>query len=538
MAQDVGREGELLRPGGYGYTTSGSSSLGGSTSTSTTSNQPDKYKHTGIIPSDGGTVLVSETTFTAKDGYNYKATPTIEMTNLVYGGYDYSNFYQAKIVPTLTNGAISSFKAQVFYTPPQDGLLFPDPPDFEDFNHTAIIDFKMKPNSVKLTNTITHVVHNNYLTHDSQTVPLEVFGTPGAQYNIQITKQESITSNNITTDGYYDFNNGVFQSLENAGTFTNTIASNSKNTYFINLPYASSDTRYDVIITSAGASLATPVPTGHGDSSMIQYGLKTMTLRPLTYTSDFATMPDALSIQRHPDVDGLSYNAGNKTGPVYAVGGNGNVSGTKIILTRIDPNIKEGMYVLGLSPTATSSPHGIKVVNINKDVVVLSSAWAVPDETELKFQIPDTSIIPFDFTVHGSGKSLYVTGDGRQPVISDVGGIDWEVNKEAVGKARGSSIVVDSSGIVPKMTVSGEGIQDGTTVTAVPTSNSVTLSKPVTVETGANLTFSGKNGDTKILNIHAYDYDGGIRILGLLRMGNLGEDATASIYIDNFIKTV
>ena len=38
MAQDVGREGELLRPGGYGYTTSGSSSLGGSTSTSTTSN--------------------------------------------------------------------------------------------------------------------------------------------------------------------------------------------------------------------------------------------------------------------------------------------------------------------------------------------------------------------------------------------------------------------------------------------------------------------------------------------------------------------
>ena len=50
--------------------------------TTTTQSGLTSLKNIGTTPCADGSVLISETTYTAKDGYNYKDTPVINMLNL------------------------------------------------------------------------------------------------------------------------------------------------------------------------------------------------------------------------------------------------------------------------------------------------------------------------------------------------------------------------------------------------------------------------------------------------------------------------
>ena len=525
------------------------------------------YSNTGTVP-DNKTTMVSETIFTANDGFNYKSTPTVTMQNTVTGAYDYSKSYSTQIIPTYDNGKVVSFKAQIFYTPPQDPFLVVDPINFNNLGHTASINYELQRTVNESSNAITHISYEDEIDRFSKEISITVYGTIGAEYDIQVTKQTSTTSIVPAADGYYDFVDTTFTTRNVNSKQRGVIEANGSSIHFIKIPYVSSKTRYDIVLTSVnGYTLQSKVPTAYGDASIIQYGLNKLTLTPVTYdNTSLLTIPDGVEITRPARMPNREPSITN-TRPVFAEAGNGNSSSTTLRLKNPNKNIHAGMHVFGMG----TGTHGITVSEIYRDnIIVLSSAAAVPDNTSLRFETPNGSLTTFDFTIKPALGSIglsidYIYKDpdsgnvvqGRQPIVSDVVGFDdVAVNTSATSTGSTGVKISSTDLIVPGMVVQGgkgtanksgiKGLELKTvSVSSVTDADDIVLDLPVTLESGTALEFLNPNNQVEVVDIQAKEANGNIVIQGTLKLteinevyidGTLQSTATAFVNLDNFIK--
>ena len=252
-------------------------------------------------------------------------------------------------------------------------------------------------------------------------------------------------------------------------------------------------------------------------------------------------MPSALSIKKPARSGDLEW-GGQFSLPVYALAGNSSTSTTDLILEKQNDKIKPGMWITGLGATSTTSSHGITASNVFKELVTLSSAFIVPNNTVVRFDRRSVNIIPFDFTVFGvSGKSTYLI---RQPEVEDIGGFNT-VAATSHNKSNGKALVLKrddvykgTDGVVPGMRVEGVGVPEGTTVVTVASDRSLVLNKEISVPADTQISFSTDNTNIEVIDIQAYIADGGVKVRGLLEVNEVSATATASIYVDNFIKVV
>ena len=498
----------------------------------------------------GGLTMVAETVFTAKSGYCYKPTPTITMHNLIQGGYDYSNYYSTKVVPTYINNRIISFKAQIFYDPPEDKFLFPDPSLFSSFDHLAFVDYEIKLAEDAVTNTITHVSYREDLSRYNQETMIVVYGTVGAKYNIRVPEFSWSSNDWVATDNFYDFKQNTFAVSSADSINTGTIGADGKNIHFIKIPYYTTNAgshvfnsrrgkRYDIVLTSvAGSTIHTNAPSINGDASIIQYGLQQLNIETASYTSTMTAKEDAVQLPK--PVPNVKIPITIKK-PVFVKAGNSDTSNTIVTLNAEHLDLKEGMRMFNIGNTSGKT---ITVSKIQKTKLTSSTAVAIPDNTEIRFE-ENIDLHDVTLTVYPStGKTLYLT---RQPTVDDVGGF-----KDIVVLANGAvdastTVTLDSTaGITPGMIVTGEGISDSVTVYVSSITNATTLVVDTTISVAddTRLKFVGVNNNIEVVDIQADVFDGGVRIKSTLKVNEINDvyigetlqaDAKGLIYIDNFI---
>ena len=498
----------------------------------------------------GGLTMVAETTFTAKSGYCYKPTPTVTMHNLIQGGYDYTNYYSAKIVPTFTDNRITSFKAQVFYDPPEDKFLFPDPNLFSSFDHLAFVDYEIKLAEDALTNTITHVSYKENLTRYNQETMVVVYGNVGTKYNIRIPEFSWFQNDWTVTNNFYDFKLNTFAALNADSINTGTIGSDGKNIHYIKIPYYKTNAgshvfnsrrgkRYDIVLNNyAGSTIHSNAPSVNGDASIIQYGLQQLNIETASYTSTMTAKEDAIQLPKA--VPGVKTPITIKK-PVFFKAGNSDTSNTVVTLNDEHLDLKEGMRMFNIGSTSGNT---ITVSKIQGKKLTTSTAIAVPDNTEVRFE-ENVDLHDVTLTVYPSGgKTLYIT---RQPTVDDIGGFKNTVVLANGAVNASTTVILDSTaGIVPGMIVTGEGILDTTTIYVSSITNATTLvvNKAITVADDTRLTFTGVNNNIEVIDIQADVFDGGVRIKSTLKVNEINDvfigetlqaDAKGLIYVDNFL---
>ena len=519
--------------------------------TPATNGTPAVVTHIGTV-SDNTTTKVAEINFTANSGYHYTNTPSITMMGTTHGGYDYSNAYTTNIETTVSSNRITAFNAQVFYTPPQDTNLLPDPPDMINLSHIANINYNLRQTPTAVTNTITHASYSTKLGPNSTITPIYVYGIEDTQYKIQVVEMSSTTSNvPASSNAYYNFDTNLFAAFSDKSFQSGTIGSDGKNTHWIQLPNVTTTTRYDIVISSvASSTIGTNAPSKFGDASITQYGTATLTIKPVAFTAEKfpEDMPADVTVSKVINFESSKNHSWGKSRParrLHGVVDGATSSSTTVKLTKPNPKIMGGMYVLGLGTGA----HGVTVTKVLRETITLSAAQTIADGTTLRFIEQAGNVYPFSFTIDDGSRTFTITSSGRQPDKGDValGGVKTILTNGAVNSS--ATVVLDSSvGVIPGMTVEGEGIPDDVTVSAIAgtsstystrnhSSTTITLSEAVTVADNTSLTFSNSN-NVKLLDIEAtLNGDNQCLVKGLIQVDSLGESANGYVYVENFINS-
>jgi len=520
--------------------TSAPTGLGNSVVDNGVSSGTTKNLHSGTV-TDNVSTKIAEISFTASSGYKYEGWG-LSFNNLTNGGVDYSSQYNYTITPTTSTAGTTKLVYKIYYTPGQTNGLSPDPPSLCELNHIAQFQFVLRQNET-FTNKITRVSYPAEISHIAQEVPVTVRGASGSEYTIRITQHSDPVKNTIAK--YYDFTENEFETLANitsAGNsqnLTTTVGSSGLTTHHILIPgTTTAKVRYDIVLSAgSGVTLASGVPTNFEDASITQYGINTVTLQPKTHnhTSNFGAMPSAVTIKA-PIEYGEKTFGGLRRVNFVETGGNGGSSGTTITLTKENPKIQPGMYVLG-----TGITYGVTVSSVRKRTVTISTACSVANGTTLTFERNTSAIIAFDFTVTPTeGRTLSISsGVGRQPTASDVGGFDNRLLQTNGVVTESATVVLDDTdGAVAGMTVTGTGVASDTTVSSVTNATTLVLSKTNTIADNESLSFYSNHSGIKVIDISAVMSGSNTKVQGLLHVGGLGNSETATaahIYIDNFI---
>ena len=523
--------------------------------------------HSGNIIGNGST-MIAETTFTAKDNYCYKSTPTITMHNLVQGGYDYSNHYNTKIVPTYINGRITSFKAQIFYNPPQDKFLFPDPELFSSFDHLAFVDYELKAIEEQQENLITHVSFPSELSRFNQETSVIVYGTVGAKYNIRIREfawSAALHGGWYNTGNVYDFKQDTFATPSGDSIGTGTIGANGENIHFVKIPHYTTNTsgiynslkgkRYDIVLESVeGSTIHANAPTLEEDASIIQYGIELLNIETPAgvytgYSGNFAGKERAIQLPRV--IPGFKNPRGHAN-PVFVKAGNSNTSSTTVTLDNEHLDVKAGTRVFNIGNTNGNT---IKVSKVQGNKLTLSSATAIPNDTQIRLE-EDKNLIDISMTIYPTGaargKTVFLT---RQPTADDIGGFKDVAVLADGAVADSKTVVLDSTqGIVPGMIVTGEGIPDNKTISVYSITNDTTLVLDIAISILDNtrLKFASVNNKVEVLDTQARIFDGGVTVTATLKVREINpvyifsetkgkrllqDFAIGILYVDNFITT-
>ena len=521
--------------------------------------------HQGVVQSNT-TTLISRHTFTAASGYVYDTMPTVTFTNLFsYAGLGsdaYDGAYTANIIPTYVANSnnLSSFIVEISYTPPNDPEILhseAENPTLDDhckLGHRAWVDFSVASTTINkiADNTITRVDIPTTAPYYGGSIPISVYGTSGAKYRISVQKKTSLTDAATVNSGYYNWPNAQFSTVDVSGEnnqLVGTIGTNGRSRHVIKLPEVTSDTRYDVyldnVTTGTRATLASSIPTADGDASITQYGTRTATFAPTTYSaSSYGTLPANVTITRPYRYDGDKY-ASTIYYETKVTSGPASSASTRLILqktkaaTRKMQGIKAGQYVIG-----SGVPHNTTVVNIKENIVTLSAAATVAAGTVLKFVKANSSVKPFSFAIveNSGGDDLRVTAG--KILENHVGGLSGSVTHIVNGGRTNSTIVLDNTvGIYAGMSVNGDNIPEGTVVSSVTNATTIVLDRSVTVTDDQPLGFAGT--DYANPGIHIIDMQLNITgtptvatISGYLKVDNVDNTITHPIYIDNIINIV
>ena len=196
---------------------------------------------------------------------------------------DLNNNYVIEFLESL---GLTSHWIEVFYTPPQDPSLNPDPPQLCKFPHKIEIHYELLQPQAGLTNTITNVSHKPIANAFASETPITVSGTSGATYNVGVTQATSLT--NATAAQHYNFTNKAFQS-GSTNTGTVTIPASGFNVHNIILPRnTGGKKRFDITVTKVGETVLSSAVTNSnvaGNAKIIQEGIATLTVS--TYYNTF-----------------------------------------------------------------------------------------------------------------------------------------------------------------------------------------------------------------------------------------------------------
>ena len=525
----------------YGATINRAEEQPGSSSTPTR----QLYQSSTLL--DGGWSHVAKVTFAASAGYYYDDVPSLSVssTNINQPGFDYTSHYSTVIDGATydSSGRLTGFSVNINYEPPPNAPLNPDPAHLCKLHHRFIINSTLNAIPTLPTNQITTLNFSSTATNMPVSTPISVSGTVGASYTIQVTKQQSLTSNTIaTSNGYYNFTHNIFQdNSTNSGT--QTIGANGFNIHNITLgKNTGSKRRFDIIVAAAGSpasTLATGVPDAHGEASIIQEGIGTLTIQTFTHTiSNFGSMSNTTTTMP----TGIS----KTPRTVKTQGGTAGISTTNLVLTQPTAGITPGMIITSNTGTI---PHNTTVVAIDDDNinVTASQALSLTDGRHVTFNANDNTIKQFEFTVTpGEGKTLGINTFVEVPTNSVA--ISNSVTATTTGSHNSGVTTLNLAadpgvtGIITGMifTFAGAertvtGITSGSTLTFTPATEA-TVAAPV------EITFekAQEGADTVLrqIDVQADGNDGltgNIIIKGAIEVSSIPNDDTINIELDNFI---
>ena len=519
--------------------------------------QPNSV-HQGSVPNNA-TTEVARLKFTAINSTYYLATPSLDFTSLG----DYGDYYSSVYVPTFdqVTGAIMSFVVKVYYTPPQDAGLYPDPYseaiEMCQLSHRFNVRYVLKPIQVAEVNHVSSVAFQSAVSANGGASPITVEGIPSTKFILQVQKNESLTSPQAaSSSGFFNFSLNKWVDSPPQNRFSIESNSTIKKVH-VNYESTIVDLRYDITLQSVeGSTLATGVPTVGDPGQVTQYGYNDATIKPNSLqVAQFAAFPTKIISRKKLVTGGVN----STSRSVFAVGGNGGSSSTKVVLqTPVPLNVAPGQIVtVRNTVNASIIPHNTTVVNLRGTVLTLSAAAAIPDGTDIRFDNNDVSLEAFDFTITAdTGRNIAPIADKDMRTI--VSGISSRVSKVGGGSSgttvgftsgTGPTATADGIAIGAKMTgaeVAGDTDSDGnvfTIVTAVNTlANTITVAhSQVSALTGVSLTFS--NSDTFTANdgvelidaqISAVDVNN-VKLQGYFKIKRLDATGTIALNIDKII---
>ena len=383
---------------------------GSTTSANIDLSDPTINSHTGSVENEVSTKVV-EIQFTAATGKYYMGgatAPSVAFENL--GGYTDSYIGQITDIAYSQPNHIETFKAKVFYTPPQDSSLLIDEDVMANLGHKAVVNYQMKSDPVPGDiYDITNVVHPSNIAYGAVTGIVKVYGVSGSEYKVFVQKKVSTTSDTTASaGGYYNFATSSFQdaTAHKAGT----ISSGGLTLHTVVLPTVAADTRYDVTIEAVNsATLGTQVPTAAGDATMIHLGVRQLTIKPVVATAGDWGNPLPTLVFSRPAPYAGSPTQSTRGETISTVGGintKGATSSTKLVVTGSYKRIKHGMILMSAFNGAdVTIPPGITVTDIRRDNITLSGVCTIPTGTKLQF-VDASGLIPFSLTVPASGRNI------------------------------------------------------------------------------------------------------------------------------------
>jgi hypothetical protein len=290
-----------------------------------------------------------------------------------------------------------------------------------NLGHKAVVNYQMKSDPVPDDiYDITNVVHPGNIAYGAVTGIVKVYGVSGSEYKIYVQKKASTTSGTTaTTGGYYNFATSSFQDLtaHKAGT----IGSGGLTLHTVILPTVAADTRYDVTIEAVNsATLSTQVPTAAGDATMIHFGVRQLTIKPVVATAgDWGTLP-TLVFSRPASYTGSATQStrGETVSTVGGINTKETPSSAKLVITGSYKRIKHGMILMSaFNGAEVIIPPGITVTGIRRDNITLSGACTIPTGTKLQF-VDASGLIPFSLTVPASRNVVLKTGIDYRASVS------------------------------------------------------------------------------------------------------------------------
>ena len=524
---------------------------------------PTINSHAGSVEV-GITTQVAKITFTAAANHYYMGGSTAPSIDFVVSE-GYESAFDSVISDQVYSqpNHITSFVANIFYTPPSNSDLLQSESDQTLLGHKAIVNYVMKDISVAGdTDDITGITYPIGLDHGPNTATIKVFGKAEATYDIYVEKKTAIDSNfTSTSGGYYNFDTSLFQDAMINGE--GTIGSDGLASHSISMPPATSDTRYDIrLVAREGAtagSLATmssSVPTSTGDAKIIHYGLRTLTVTPVVGTSaNFESPLPTVAISRPAIHAGSVVNA-TRPEKQFIKGGTGGVSSTTLTLTEGFKHVKTGMLLL--NPFGGNGiPSDTKVTKVRRKIITLSQACTISNDTDLTIVDRSQGLVPFSVTIApGSGKTFGLKSDVNFP--ASMSGTGSQVITKVDGTQNKSQIKVDSvRGIKSGMKATGTGITadpaygyarvntidrtpypvtNFTTTQDLADNTVLTYSWPQDDPTLDEYDASGGNNVfVRPHHVQASLVDGKLKVEGYLTADEITRDDTLDIHIEDYV---
>lgn len=505
-------------------------------------------EHDGTV-NEGEANLIAHYSFAATGDSFYNGGsqyPSVTFSNVG----EYAPYYSYTTTPTFTNGNLVSFVVKIYYTPPTSPpYLSVDPPNMCTLGHMARIGASIFTPDSGLSD-VRSVSYESNVGAEGGVKTITVRGSKGSKYKLLVEKKQGLTNPiTATTGGYYNFVTNVFVDDE-AGAI-GTIPSSGFVDHLVSFPRVTSDTRYDITIDgnvgSESYTVDDRVPTIAGDASITQYGVRTLTIQPVTQTaSDFGVLP-SLDVIRPARYDNDSFLA-PPVQKIKAVGTTNNVSSTRLILDKANERITENMFVIDKSSN-TSIPHGTTVSSIVGDLIILSAACTIPNNTDLTFVTNNSSIVSFSLTVPaGTGKTLTIntsTDVASTVPTSSVSFIpDVAQSDDTVIKPSTTTYTsVEQFELVSRVNIGDIVTGDQVTVANLKVQATDTTALTVTLdqsdlgaENSKRLSFSGATLDNASI-IHATTAlsSGNLVVSGYIHLVDINESVNLPIFIDNLV---
>ena len=504
-------------------------------------NNRTEKKLTGTVP-NGVTSVIATITFSASTGYYFVGGfngANFNIPNYNNGVYDQA--YSVVKGLGYSYGLINEISYLVYYTPP---LGFDDSVDVMGnticaLQHSLSINTIVPQIPVVAENTISSLSYTSDVTHVSGSENIQVFGAKDTAYLISVKKKTN-TASDITaaSNGHYNFTTRLFQTAE--APFRGKVGKYGVTSHSVLLPSTATEERYDItlsgLVDGEQATLASGVPVNAGDAKIIKHGIDTLTIKPITYSSNFDTLPSDVTISKPVRFKNDGYQSGEYVAFTVA-GGTGGTSSTRLVLnaSKILTRIRPGMIVTGSGIT-----HNSTVSKVKGNIVTLSTASTVAASTNITFSVDNGNVLPFSFTIVPDSTTLNVNASAD--LFANIGGFKKVKNTINGTAAKTRTHTLDSTkGIVPGMVVTGDEVmvdaKSSLTVTSVTSDTVLVLSEIQSFVDNANLRFSNSNASssTRVHSVQVNKVDANIVITGYINVTELGSTAEARVYIDNMI---